>query len=540
MQHKYFPLFFLVFTLCFSAWSTAQIPFSFTQGGTSWDEPYDVVATPDSGWICVGGTYSFGNGSSDFYVIKFDQAGTEQWKGSYGTGQMDIPTSVAVHPTGGYWLLGETQSGATGKDWVLLQLDDQGAVLASLIIGWESTDYAASVLPLADGGVILTGSIRAEGTAQLQACIMRLDDQLNTVWKRAYGYGNDRVFQALLASDGGVVLVGETAGEHLLWKLDSNGDLQWDFSCKIEGHDSRGMSLAETADSGFVAAGYFTTVNDEHIGFLRKVDKDGWEQWIRTYSGLYEVELHDVNRVGDSVLLAAGTVESTGTGNRDLLYMELDMEGELLRTFSIGGEQEEGFALGQNHVAVCELIHGNRVIVGGTESFGSGDSDFYITLFDPQQIDSICNSDQPGIEVSAALLCWGNSGASLDTIGTIEETNWSAESLTDLYDTLCGTAPPPPPVDTTTDPVDTSLFVTTLPTESSQVLYPNPATDRLQVSPVIGKKHRFTAHSMLGQAFVLKRVPHMENTLDVSALPPGVYYLFDAELGHLGTFVKQE
>lgn len=519
------------------------MPYSFTQGGTQWEEVYDASPTPDSGWICAGTTYSFGNGSSDFYVIKFDANGTEQWKGTYGTNLLDKPTSIIPRSAGGYWLFGETTTNNAGLDWVVLQLDSAGAAVTTKTYGTSTTDYAATAVELDDGGLILTGSMNTDGNEGLQGCVIRLDAQLNIVWQRAYHWGTDRVHQAILTMDGGVVLVGSTTAsvgqsrQMLLWKLDSNGDMVWDFTCEVDGYSTQGMSVTEASDSSLFACGYYAHVSGQDAGFLRKVDKDGFELWIQIYGGTTGVQFHDLEVSSNKHFHLAGTIEDTASNDRNLLYFELDSTGNMITTLSVGGTAEDGHEYSDNHVEICQLHGGDFVLAGGTQSFGAGSSDMYITKFNTQNIDSICESYQPVIQKGLAFTCWGGSGASEDTLGSTGTASWSFSAVNDFSDTLCGTAPAPPspPVDT----ADSTIGMQTWIVPTDQRIYPNPATEQISVSHNHSKRPvSWTAYSALGQRFELEGTQNNPSTIAIHSLPVGTYFLLDHRGIALGRFVK--
>lgn len=520
-----------------------QNPYSFTQGGTQWEEVFDATPTPDSGWICAGTTYSFGNGSSDFYVIKFDANGTEQWKATYGTSALDKPTSIIPRSAGGYWLFGETTSNNAGLDWVLLQLDSAGAVVSTRTYGTPTTDYAASVLELDDGGVILTGSMNTDGNEGLQGSIIRLDAALNTVWQRAYHWGNDRVYQAIRTMDGGLALVGSTTSpfdesrQMLLWKLNSSGDMVWDFTCEVDGYPTQGMSVTEAPDSSLFVCGYYAHISGQDAGFLRKVDKDGFELWIQIYGGTNGVQFHDLHVSSDKHFHLAGVIKDTANSDRNLLYFELDSAGNMINTLSVGGTAEDGHEYSDNHVEILELDGGDFVLAGGSASFGAGSSDMYITKFNTLYIDSLCESFQPIILKGLAFTCWGGSGVSEDTLGSEGTATWSRATVSDLSDTLCGTAPAPPapPVDTT----DSTIGIHTSISQPDLHIYPNPALEYIQVSQSEKDVQQFwTAVSVLGQRFQLEGTQSDPAILDVRPLPTGTYFLLNQHGAVHGRFVK--
>jgi hypothetical protein len=53
-------------------------------GGGSFDGGYSLVQTPDGGFLLLGWTRSFGAGQRDFYLVKTDSLGNQQWQEPHG------------------------------------------------------------------------------------------------------------------------------------------------------------------------------------------------------------------------------------------------------------------------------------------------------------------------------------------------------------------------------------------------------------------------------------------------------------------------
>jgi hypothetical protein len=100
-----------------------------TYGGTHFDFAISLVATSDEGYAMAGGTYSFGAGKQDFWLIKTDAYGNLEWNQTYGGTEQDTPCSLVVTPDGGYAIAGDTWSSGAGEDdfW-LIKTDETGFV----------------------------------------------------------------------------------------------------------------------------------------------------------------------------------------------------------------------------------------------------------------------------------------------------------------------------------------------------------------------------------------------------------------------------
>jgi hypothetical protein len=98
-----------------------------TYGGTWIDIAYALVETSDGGYAIAGSTESFGAGRRDFWLVKTDGDGNVEWNQTYGGAQHEVAYGLVTTSDGGYALAGGTWSfGAGGEDFWLVKTDAQG------------------------------------------------------------------------------------------------------------------------------------------------------------------------------------------------------------------------------------------------------------------------------------------------------------------------------------------------------------------------------------------------------------------------------
>ena len=96
-------------------------------GGPNDDIGYSVRQASDGGYIVAGYTESFGNGSSDIWLIKTDSDCIEEWSQSFGGSNDDYGESVRLTNDGGYVVAGWTNSYGNGNyDAWIIKTDPEG------------------------------------------------------------------------------------------------------------------------------------------------------------------------------------------------------------------------------------------------------------------------------------------------------------------------------------------------------------------------------------------------------------------------------
>ena len=130
-----------------------------TYGGAGGDGGYSVQETSDGGYIIAGGTYSFGEGECDVYLIRTDANGDTLWTKTYGGIGSDVGLSIQ-QTSGGYIIAGWTDwDPFSVGDWdvYLVRTDEDGEILWTQTYGGRDEDIAWSVKQTSDGGYIVAG-----------------------------------------------------------------------------------------------------------------------------------------------------------------------------------------------------------------------------------------------------------------------------------------------------------------------------------------------------------------------------------------------
>jgi hypothetical protein len=183
-----------------------------TYGGTSDDWAYALVQTGDGGYALAGYTNSFGAGSMDFWLVKTDAVGNEQWNQTYRGADRDFAYALVQTSDGGYAIAGSTLSfGGGGYDSWLVKTDASGNMQWSKTYGGTSWDMTSALVQRSDGGYTLAGATWSFGAGNADFWLVKTDAAGTMQWNQTYGGTSDDLALALVQTgDGGYALAGTT------------------------------------------------------------------------------------------------------------------------------------------------------------------------------------------------------------------------------------------------------------------------------------------------------------------------------------------
>ena len=137
--------------------SQGQMLWRGNAGGSTGSIAYDIVEAAGGGFV-IAGNSSAADGGSDALLIKTDADGAQEWSRSFGGSHNDEARSLALTADGGYALGGFTWSQGAGlSDFWLVKADSSGEEEWQRTFGGVPRDAAHALIETSDGGFALAG-----------------------------------------------------------------------------------------------------------------------------------------------------------------------------------------------------------------------------------------------------------------------------------------------------------------------------------------------------------------------------------------------
>jgi hypothetical protein len=325
------------------------------------DYPYTLVQTFDGGYAIAGQT-----GNHAFWLFKVNSQGTLLWSKTYGTASeaefesySDSLYSMIQTKDGGFALAGSTEAFTAnqegGRDFWLVKVDSEGTEQWNQ--GYNSGTYtdpsgdeyprydeAKSVIQTSDGGYVLSGQTTTyvSLSSTYETWMVKTDSLGKQQWTKTYSGPNDAgtEYRVIQTSDGGFALATSEVRDFdftviQLIRTDSSGEVQWrntygdnkdpDVTWYVNKYINAPCAVVQLNDGGFAVAGTMTEGIENgpishNLGLLR-VDSAGNMLWTKMYNArenlgtLSEEWAYSMTRTSDGGYAIVGTTESSWDGS---------------------------------------------------------------------------------------------------------------------------------------------------------------------------------------------------------------------------------
>ncbi|UPT71582.1 MAG: T9SS type A sorting domain-containing protein [Flavobacterium sp. JAD_PAG50586_2] len=387
-------------------------------------------------------------GDLDYWVWKMDEKGELDWQKSFGGTGQDMLFTVLLTNDGGYFLAGSSESdeGLDKKeksrgdsDFWIIKLNAKGGEEWQKTIGGRGQDELSCIVKTKDGGFVLGGSSSSaisgekakDGYGGLDYWVLKIDSKGVVTWQQTFGGNyNDELHSMCLTEDGGFLLGGSSnsadtgtkiqknIGESDYWviKLDKDGNEQWQKTVGGSGDDQLYI-VHTTADGNYILAGNSSSEsgNDKRSSnqsgtdfWVLKLDKDTREVlWQETYNIAKTDILTSLVENKDKTILLGGYAqgevvkkkeargkkqEAKGdvkmkSGTDDYVAIKINAKGEELWRRNVGSDGQDilqrvietrdgGYLMAGTSKTVLNADGGIKAT--GDKSTGKGSTDFWV------------------------------------------------------------------------------------------------------------------------------------------------------------------
>ncbi|WP_282134637.1 hypothetical protein [Seonamhaeicola maritimus] len=234
------------------------------------DDGISIIETADNGFLLIGVldvSASGGQGNSksysykrhaggDYWVIKLNSTGKQEWTRYFGGSFTDTPFDVVQTNDNGYILIGSSDSDdvdiKTNKgsyDFWVIKISETGALIWEKSFGGSQTDEARAITKTNDGNYLIVGDTRSNdsnvsinnGAADFWA--IKISPDGNLIWEKTFGGSSfDAARSVSKTQDGGFIICGSSRssnidltnnnGQNDAWviKIDSSSKIEWQKS----------------------------------------------------------------------------------------------------------------------------------------------------------------------------------------------------------------------------------------------------------------------------------------------------------------------
>lgn len=334
--------------------------------GGEWYEFISGIAVDDTGNVyAAGSTSSFGAGGEDVLLLKYASDGSLIFSRTWGTAGEEAAADIALAPDGGVYVVGGAALNQfQNPDILLLKFNASGDAVYSQTWGTGDNESATGVAVGGDGSVYLSATkLYRLSQFSVDSCALVLKYSAGGGLQFAQSwYGGFMTSANDVAVDpaGNVFLTGGAGEDAVLLKYDSSGVLLLSRR-SIWNEYAEGYCIASDSAGDLYVAG-----EAEAQVILMKYDSGGVELYRRSWGGGGWDRAFGITLDDTGALYVGGSTDGFGSGWVDALELKYDpISGTLLSAYAWGTTEVE--------VAACIAARpGGGAVLGGEAPNSAG------------------------------------------------------------------------------------------------------------------------------------------------------------------------
>ncbi|MDO5972243.1 hypothetical protein Q4Q35_20790 [Flavivirga aquimarina] len=289
--------------------SSGTISWEKSFGFSGADKGISIIQTNDNGYLLTGVldvSASNGEGNSkslsskrhaggDYWVIKLNALGENEWTRFFGGTFTDTPYDALQTEDNGYIIVGSSDSedvdikGNKGSyDFWVIKISDTGNLVWEKSFGGSETDEARAIVKSSDGNYIIVGDTRSSNMdvsnnkGAADCWVIKISPVGELIWEKTFGGSSfDSSHAIIKTQDNGFIISGNSRsadsdisinqGQNDAWvfKIDANANIEWQKT--VGGSDiDLAYDVIELSDETVIVVGESNSSNidiPENKGF---------------------------------------------------------------------------------------------------------------------------------------------------------------------------------------------------------------------------------------------------------------------------------
>ncbi|MHA1978696.1 MAG: hypothetical protein ACW98I_17470 [Candidatus Hodarchaeales archaeon] len=314
------------------------------------------INTSDGGYGLAGFAFTTSSSTWDLWILKTDENGVEEWNRTFTQidNRPEYAAQILVASDGGFLISGATQSKFAlpsetwNTDYWLIKTDVNGNEEWNKTYRRVEYDQGTALIPLNDGNYLMSGL----SDHPHSIWILKIDENGTILWDQAYTKGTDSFIawerNLIETSDGGFLLtcypragnygVGK---EYWILKCDANGNLEWNTTINGALYDTPTVCLQSPTGDYYVGGSIDSTSDSTETGdmCIFRLNSTGGVLGNLTYGDeargerILDMVLTEGSNSGEAII-AFGFVETGGSGieYRDFWLGKFDKVDETTTT----------------------------------------------------------------------------------------------------------------------------------------------------------------------------------------------------------------
>ena len=257
-------------------------------------------------------------------------------------------------------------SGSTALNALLVKLTENGDTLWTKTYGGVNFDNANIVCQTPDSGFVMMGVTQSYSTGSASDFYLIKTDKNGVFqWQQVYGTTlTEDCVSGQITLDGGFILSGHRNNQLHVVKTDSNGSFQWE---KVYAGTAGQAFVKQLPDSTYILVGSKFVAGLSNQAYMAKLTKLGVIIWSQTYGGIGDQQFYAI-----PIILSDGSIVCSGVST------VADSWGLLIKTDSLGNQQwlRTYFAnsTNANYIYDVKLTSNNEFIMTGSGNVSGQDA----------------------------------------------------------------------------------------------------------------------------------------------------------------------